>query len=127
MLLSLSEHPELIITESAMAQAIEMCTKLVGNIRKVTMGRESNGEGTNAERKILLLNELLTTPGNKMTRAELHKKFWMQGNLKEWDDCVATFAEAEIINVVQVGQHIVYEMTAKSIDEMRKFYEGKNK
>lgn len=127
MILSLSEHAQLEITESAMTQAIDMCEKLVGNIRKVTMGRDANGEGTNTERKILLLNELVNVPSHRITRQELHKKFWMQGTVKEWDDCVATFAEADIISIVQVGNHFVYEMKPKAVEEMKRFYEGKNK
>ena len=126
MLLSLAEKPELEITENAMVQAISMCETLVGNIRKVTLGR-TESEGTNAERKILLLNELLTRPDHKISRAEIHKKFWIQGNVKEWDDCVVSFVENKYINLNLIGSDVWYEMTPQTVIEMKKFLSGRNK
>lgn len=124
MLLSLAEEPKLEITESAMIQAIEMCEKLVGNIRRVTLGR-TESEGTNAERKILLLNELLSREDHRISRTELHKKFWIQGNVKEWDECIVSFAENKMVEIVQYGTEFVYEMTAHAIIEFKKFLSGR--
>ena len=126
MILSLAEKPELNISEGAMIEAISICEKLVGNVRKVTFGK-TESEGTNAERKILLLNELLSREDHKISRAHLHKKFWIQGNVKEWDDCAASFIEAGMVTVAQHGNHIYYEMTPSAVIEMHKFLAGKNK
>lgn len=126
MLLSLAEKPELIISDSAMLQAIDMCEKLVGNIRKVTLGR-TESEGTNAERKILLLNELLSRETHSISRVELHKKFWIQGNVKEWDDCIVSFAENKMIDIVNYGGEYIYQMTPHAIVEFQKFLSGRMK
>jgi hypothetical protein len=126
MILSLAEKPELFISESAMIQAIAICEKLVGNVRKVTLGK-TESEGTNAERKILLLNELLSREDHKISRAHLHKKFWIQGNVKEWDDCAASFVEAGMVTIAQHGSHLYYEMTPHAVIEMKNFLAGRNK
>jgi hypothetical protein len=126
MLLSLAEKPDLIISEEAMRTAINMCEQLVGNVRKVTIGRDST-EGTNAERKILLLNELFYAPEHKLTRADLHRKFWMQGTVAEWDDCIKSLVEAEIMNIGQEGNHVVFQMTKEYVTKLTRFYEGKAK
>lgn len=126
MLLSLAEEPKLEISESAMIQSIEMCEKLVGNVRTVTFGK-AESEGTNAERKILLLNELLLAEGNKITRTQLHKKFWIQGNVREWDECIVSFAENKMINIVPYGSEIMYEMTPHTVIEFKRFLSGRTK
>lgn len=126
MLLSLAEKPELVISESAMTEAIAICEKLVGNIRKVTLGK-TESEGTNAERKILLLNELISREDHRISRTQLHKKYWVQGNVKEWDDCVVSFVEAGMVNIAQHGTQIVYEMRPEAIKEMKNFLAGRNK
>lgn len=126
MLLALAEKAELNISQSAMEEAIGVCEKLVGNIRKVTLGKSAT-DGTNAERKILLLNALLEEPGNRITRAVLHKKFWMHGTVKEWDECVTSFIEAGLITIGQIGSNVIYEMTPESIIEMKKFFSGRSR
>lgn len=126
MLLSLAEKPELEISESAMTEAIRTCEMLVGNVRKVTFGKTET-EGTNAERKILLLNELLTLPDHRISRTQLHKKFWIHGNVKEWDDCVVSFAEGGLVDVEQIGNQVYYAMKPETLREMKNFLAGRNK
>lgn len=126
MLLSLAERTDLIITESAMTEAIAMCEKLVGNVRKVTMGRDSS-EGTNTERKIIVIQELLTAPENEVMRAMLHKKYWMQGNVKEWDECIVSFIEAGMVEMGQRGPHVYYKMKPEAAIEFKKFFAGRSK
>jgi hypothetical protein len=124
MLLSLAERAELEISEQAMIQAIEICEALVGNVRKVTFGR-TEIEGTNAERKILLINELLITDGHKISRTQLHKKFWIQGNVKEWDECIASFVENKYVTIEAIGHEVWLTMTPTTVLEMQKFFSGR--
>lgn len=126
MLLSLAEKPELFISESAMEEAIKVCETLIGNIRKVTFGK-TESEGTNAERKILLINELLIRPDHRILRSELHKKFWIQGNVKEWDECLASFVEAGYVNIIPNGNNASIEMTPQTVMEMEYFLSGRSK
>lgn len=127
MLLSLAEKPELVITPSAMEEAITQCEKLVGNIRKVTIGRTGE-EGTNAVRKKLLLEELLKREDHRISRVQLNRLYWIQGNINEWDETVLSFEAAGIIRIMNGdGDAIIYEMKDEALQEMQKFFEGKSK
>lgn len=126
MLYSLAESPELIISEAAMTDAIATCEMLVGNVRKVTFGK-TESEGTNAERKILLLNELLQAEGHRISRSSLLNKYWIAGNVKEWDECCASFVEAKHMTIEAIGGDVWYEMTPQTIVAMQNFLKGKMK
>lgn len=127
MLLSLAEKPELVITASAMEEAITQCEKLVGNIRKVTVGKTGE-EGSNAVRKKLLLEELMERDDHKISRAQLNRKYWIQGNINEWDETALSFEAAGFIKIYSgEGSTVYYEMTPEAVEEMRKFFSGRNK
>ncbi len=127
MLLSLAEQPELEISVSAMEEAITQCEKLVGNIRRVTVGKTGE-EGSNAVRKKLLLEELMERPDHKISRAQLNRKYWIQGNINEWDETVLSFEAAGFIKIYSgEGSTIYYEMTPEAVTEMEKFFQGRNK
>lgn len=53
MLLSLGEKPELALTPTAVNEAIEICTRLVGNVRKITLGRGTQNDTSGGQRMIL--------------------------------------------------------------------------
>ena len=126
MLLALSKKPELQIDEDSMQEAIEMCEKLVGNVRKTTLGKSSIESGDSIRRTILI-RELLRRDTHSITRTQLNKKFWMQGSSVEFDDAVASMEAAGYLNIKQMGNQILYEMNAEAAEEMIRFLEGKNK
>lgn len=126
MLIALARNPELKIDEKSMAEAIVLCETLVGNIRKTTMGRSSTSD-TNSVRKTLAIQELMLREGHAISREKLNKKFWMQGNSNEWDECMASMEVAGMIQLQQVGAQIIYKMPEAIYNEMKRFLEGKNK
>jgi hypothetical protein len=75
MLLSLAEHPKLIITRTSMIEAISQCEKLVGNVRRTTYGR--HGIDESAVLKTELIKEFLDRETHSASRTVLMKKFWM--------------------------------------------------
>jgi hypothetical protein len=127
MLLSLGEKPELELTPSAVEEAIEICTKLVGNVRKITLGRGTQHDTSGGQRKILLLRELLDRESHSITRAMLHKKYWLQGSVSEWDDAVVSAKEAGLIEIVNLSGSLVYEMNPERVKELKEFLAGKGK
>jgi hypothetical protein len=126
MLLSLAEQPILIMSPTAMEQAIAMCEKLVGNIRKITVGKAS-GSATDAGRKKILLTELMTRDTHEITRTQLHKKFWMHGTTQEWDDAFISLGEAGIVAPIAMGNNVIYKMTDSALEDFRQHFAGKNK
>lgn len=127
MLLSLGTKPELILQREAVEEAIEICTKLVGNVRKITLGKGTQNDVSGGQRKILLLRELLERENHSISRAMLHKKFWLQGSVAEWDDAVVSAKEAGLIEVIPTGNTLVYEMPAEKVKELKEFLAGKGK
>lgn len=127
MLLSLGTKPELILQREAVEEAIEICTKLVGNVRKITLGKGTQNDVSGGQRKILLLRELLERENHSISRAMLHKKFWLQGSVAEWDDAVVSAKEAGLIEVIPTGNTLVYEMPTEKVKELKEFLAGKGK
>jgi hypothetical protein len=126
MLVSLSRNPELVIDEKSMIESIAVCENLVGNIRKTTMGRSQISDN-NATRKTLAIQELMMRDGHAISREKLNKKFWMQGNSGEWDECMASMEVAGMIKIESIGNQIIYRMPELVYQEMKRFLEGKNK
>lgn len=125
MILSLAREPKLEIDPESMQSAISICEKLVGNARRVTLGKSE--EGTNAIRKTTLLKELMERENHQVTRTMILKKYWILGNYNEWDECAMSLQEAGIIVIGRIGNEGVYTMTADSIKELTKFFEGRSK
>ena len=126
MILSLCERPVLEISESAMIDAIELCEKLVGNIRKVTFGRQDY-DPTDAHRKKCLILELMQRENRTISHAQLTKKYWMHGTNKEWEETVISLAQAEILDVKPMGQQLLYEMREQAYNDFKKRLEGLKK
>jgi|SRR5215471_6967755 len=126
MLLSLAEHPELIITEQAMRIAITECEKLLGNVRKTTIGKQ--GISQTSLLKTMIIMELLGRDGNAITRQMLMKKMWANyDNATAFDDIMAGFEASGMIKTESVGNQIIYRMPETQAKEMREFMAGKNK
>lgn len=126
MLLSLSEKPELEISETAMEEAIRKCEKLLGNVRQTTMG--SKGMALNSPLKAKIIMELLGRENNQISQQMLVKKIWMHySDIKELTDVMAGFELAGMIKIETNGNQIIYKMTDSQVVEYRRFFEGKNK
>jgi hypothetical protein len=126
MLLSLAEHPILEITEESMSTAIHYCERLVGNIRRTTMGRK--GLSSSAVLKGKIINELLHRPAHMISQQMLMKKMWMDyATVQEFADIMNGFDSAGIIKTKNINNQIIYEMSPSHAAELKKFLEGKNK
>lgn len=126
MLISLGSEPNLEISEKAMIEAIFNCEKLVGNIRKTTLGK-SKIDDHNTTRKTIAIQELMKRDTHEISRLQLNKKFWMQGNSAEWDEVMLSLEVSGMITIQQQGNQIIYKMPDKQYEEMKKYLQGKNK
>ncbi len=125
MLLSLSASLKLEISEEAMSEAIQICKKLVGNARKVTFGRPE-GDTSDGNRKKVFLLELIQRDTHSITHTQLMKKFWMHGTPKEWEEAAIGLAQAGIIEMTEVGQHVIYQMTESAYTELKARLDGRS-
>lgn len=126
MLISLSRKPELTIDKQSVEEAIKLCERLVGNIRRTTLGK-SNIDDSNTVRKTLIINELMKRDGHSISRVQLNKKYWMQGNSSEWDEVMVSLDAAGMVKIESVGNQIIYKMPEAVYKEMDEFLKGKNK
>ncbi len=124
-LLSLAESPSLVISEQNMNDAIEVCERLVGNVRRTTMGKK--GQSNYASVKVQIINELLKRENHQISRILLSKKLWMHVNTNELDEIMKSFDDSGMIVAKQMGNQIVYEMPEKYVKELTDYLKGKNK
>lgn len=125
MLLSLAESPELILTENNILDAIAVCEKLIGNIRKTTHGKK--GMSAFTTHRALIINELLNRDNNQISRAMMLKKYWMNWSATELDELMESFAQAGLIQILTIGNQIIFKMPQEQVDEYKRFLEGKHK
>ena len=124
MLLALAEKPELIIEERHMLQAITECERLLGSVRKVTMGRE--GISDSALLKTLVVTELLNRENHQISRTVLMKKMWANYNTaEEFDQLMMSLEAPGIIKIENIGNQIVYRMPEAHAKELKRFMAGK--
>ncbi len=124
MLLSLAREPVLKIDTESMKEAIEICEKLVGNIRKTTMGRK--GLSPTNVLKGMIINELLNRENHQVTRTVLMKKMWMHySDSNEFDELMLSFDSSGMIKTQSIGNQIVYTMPMIQVNEMKQFLAGK--
>ena len=124
MLLSLADKPELILSAECMHNAIQACEKLVGNIRKTTVGKK--GMSQTAALKSLIINELLTRDTHSVSKAVLMKKMWMHyGTENEFDEMMNSFEGSGIIKTESRGNQVIYAMPEAHVKELKEFFAGK--
>lgn len=124
MLLSLAREPKLIISPEAMSEAIVQSEKLLGNVRKTTLGKQ--GISQSAMLKTLIIMELLNRDTHSVTRTVLMKKMWQHyENATEFDDMMAGFDAAGMIKTASVGNQILYTMPDTQAKELKIFMTGK--
>lgn len=123
MLISLSRNPVLELDVGSMTEAIEQCQKLIGNVRKTTMGKK--GKSDYAVHKTIIIEELMRRDTHSISRIQLNKKYWMHANDNEWDEVMRSLDTAGMITIETAGNQIIYRMSDKEIKEMTDFLSGK--
>jgi hypothetical protein len=123
MLISLAKAPELIITQEALEEAVTDCERLIGNVRRVTMGR---GKSVWSTQKALLLQELIARDNHQITRQMLHRKYYLHANVNEWDEVVKSLVEGGHIVIDNLGNQVIYRMPDKAVSEWTKHLSGGN-
>lgn len=124
MLLSLAIEPKLEISEPAMREAITECEKLLGNVRRTTMGKQ--GISQSALLKTMIIMELLNRDNHQVSRTVLMKKMWQHyENPEEFDNMMQGFDAAGMIKTESVGNQILYRMPDNQVEELKIFMAGK--
>ena len=126
MLLALADKPELTISPEVMEKAIEECERLLGNVRKTTMGK--NGMSAKAVLKSTIIMELLNRENHQVTRTVLMKKMWQHyDNSEEFDSMMQAFDASGMIHTSSVGNQILYTMPETQVNELKDFMRGRSK
>ena len=126
MLLSLAQQPKLELTVDAMTEAILECEKLLGNVRKTTLGKQGLNQASVF--KTLIIMELLNRPNHQVSRTMLMKKMWANYNgVEEFDQMMAGFEASGMIRTESIGNQIIYTMPSSQAEELKEFLKGKGK
>ncbi len=126
MLLSLARDLKLEISVEAMNEAIIECEKLLGNVRRTTMGKQ--GISQSALLKTMIIMELLNRDPHTVSRTIMMKKMWQHyENPEEFDNMMQGFDAAGMIVTSSVGNQIIYTMPENQVKELQFFMAGKAK
>jgi hypothetical protein len=121
-LTSLGRTPNMTLGQEAIEESIGHCEKLIGNIRRATLG---TGSGTFGGQKKIAIMELVERDNHSVSRAQLHKKFWMHASLAEWTEIMAQLQIAGISNIETIGNQIIYTMTDKQVLDWTNHFAGR--
>lgn len=119
MLLALSDKPELVISRGNVEQAIAVCEKLLGGVRKTTQG--AGALSSTVHQKTLVINRLLREPGNRITRQRFLSTNWMHFDNDQLADCTESLSEAGVIEIEALGPDVWYVMPPDQVQEWKHF------
>lgn len=122
MLLSIGRSLEMKITKDAVLEAIKECEKLIGNVRRTTMGR---AKALYSEQKVLIVKELLDRTNHMISRPQLHNKYYLHANVSEWDEIMKSLELAGHLRAESHGGVVVYIMPDDVVEKLKKHFEGK--
>jgi hypothetical protein len=126
MLLSLAREPSLVLHAESMNEAIVESEKLLGNVRKTTLGKQ--GVSQSALIKTMIIMELLNRENHQVTRTVMMKKMWQHyATPAEFDDIMQSFDASGMIVTSSVGNQILYTMPPSQVEELKQFMSGKGK
>jgi hypothetical protein len=126
MLLSLARSPELYIDETSMQLAIDLCEKLVGNVREMTHGKRGYSDAKNI--KTTIIKEFLTRDSHSISRAMLMKRMMFHfKNPTELDEIMVSFSDSGMIEMQHIGNQIIFTMPDHQVREYVKLFSGKMK
>ncbi len=126
MLMALAEKPVMEVTAEVMSNTIVECEKLIGNVRRTTMGKQ--GMSTSSTLKSLIIMELLNRETHQVSRTMMMKKLWMHYQTsEEFDNLMMAFDHAGIIKTNSVGNQILYTMPDEQVAEYKNFMAGKTR
>jgi len=124
MLVSLAQQPKLEITLDAMNEAIAECEKLLGNVRKTTLGKQGINQA--ATLKAMIIMELLNRENHQIARIVLMKKMWSHYNgVEEFDQMMLAFDQSGMIKTEVMGNQVIYTMPETQATELKEFLKGK--
>ena len=125
MILSLSESTELTITEDNMIEALHVTEALIGNVRKATLGKR--GKSDFADKKGMIIKELIARPNYQVTRTIMLKKYMMDIKGVELDEIMQEFDQSGVIQVQNIGNQIVYKMPDPIAEKFKLHFKGRQK
>ena len=111
MLLSLAQEPNLILKESHIIEATDICVMCLSGMKQVTMGA---GKGNMAYQTKLIMRELLARPDHKILRQKLLQKFWGEFDSFDLDRIAQTLVENGAVKISSDGKE--YTMLQEAID-----------
>jgi len=123
MLLSLADSTSLKINESHISEAIIVCERLLGNVRRATLGKR--GKSDTAEKKGIILKELVARPDFRISRAMMLKKYMMDFKEKELDEIMQEFDQTKTIVTESIGNQIIYRMPEPIAAKLAEHFQGK--
>ncbi len=123
MLINLARGRGLDMELESAKEAVQVCQRLVGNVRKMIMGK---GKAQFAQQKGVIIRELVERTAHMMSRMQLNRKFYLHASDSEWDEIMRQLEVAGIIRVESVGNQIIYVMPENQYEIWRKHFEGKS-
>jgi hypothetical protein len=116
MCMSLSHAPELVIRADALEESIDLCQSVVPNTRRIFMGK---GASALANPTAMVLNEMLSRPGNKVSRSRLLRKYIGEFDSVDLDKIMESFVNSKSVTVSRECGDYFYKLDPKVVNYYR--------
>ncbi len=123
MLLALSESIDLVILPHHMIEALHVTEALIGNVRKATLGKR--GKSDFADKKGMIIKELVTRPNYQISRVMMLKKYMMDLKGTELDEIMLEFDQSGVIQTQNVGNQVIYKMPEEIAEKFKAHFKGR--
>lgn len=123
MLISVSKKLDKVMEVEDVKEAMDLCLTSGSEAGKITAG---SGISVDSSKITIVMQKLLTSPENKVTRLKLLKDHYGDFSALELDNIIETLENAGAVTRERAGKDVWYKLKAEVVDKFKKIVkEGK--
>lgn len=118
MLLSVSESDTLILEQNHIETSLELCNKIIGNVKRVTGGTGKSQFGPQTK---IVIDELLKADENKLSRRKLLQKHYGEFDAMDLDRIIITLISSGVVTEMIYGKETWYLMNKEIVEQFNSY------
>jgi hypothetical protein len=121
-LLSLSDSNDLVVTNTHLSKAIELCTGFTTSVKRITIGK---GKSEFSDKNRIFLDYLLSQPGFKALRRKVLSAKYGDLDAIDLDKIVDTLSQAGILEIESSREGPIYKLSEAYSQQFKDYLEKK--